>query len=269
MKKALSLLLALILCLSLCACGKSEAAQAVDEMILAIGDVSVDSKEAIFAAESAYLALDEKDKGAVEHYTVLTDAKASLKEVLFSSLTERLEKLNVSCDTVSGLIYLIWENVGATDFITYFNCILMFEDENSLDEMKAYYALKESGQKGWIFNVWAAGHAFDSEKYEKLVKTYDEEMINEIVEISIAFTSVYNNLPILDEELSADISEFIKTYKTDYPEEAELLREWNLESSMYVEFVVEPSGSLVSYGNEMGGYQDAMSRFQKEADSLK
>jgi len=76
-------------------------------------------------------------------------------------------------------------------------------------------------------------------------------------------------LPILDEELSADISEFIKTYKTDYPEETELLREWNLESSMYVEFVVEPSGSLVSYGNEMGGYQDAMSSFQKEADSLK
>ena len=268
MKKALSLILALVLCLSLCACGKSEEAQSVDDLILAIGDVTIDSKDAIAVADDAYNALSEKDKEAVEHYAELTEAKNTLKEVMFESLTERLEALNYQCDTVSTFVYLLWDNVGPSDFTTYFKCILMFEDENSLDEMKAYYAQKSSGQKGWIINVWCAGNALDSSRYGD-VDLGDDELIEEIVGKCIAFTSVFNSLSTTDEELSEDISDFVKAYKNDYPEEAEILREWNLESSMYVEFALEPSGSLVSYGNEMGEYQDTMSRFQKEADSLK
>lgn len=63
MKKTISLLLALVLCLSLCACGKSQAAKECEKLITAIGDVSIDSKDAIEAAERAYSALtaDEKD----------------------------------------------------------------------------------------------------------------------------------------------------------------------------------------------------------------
>lgn len=63
MKKVLLLILVLSICLSLCACGKSQAAKECEELIAAIGEVSVDSKDAIEAAERAYSALtaDEKD----------------------------------------------------------------------------------------------------------------------------------------------------------------------------------------------------------------
>ena len=69
MKKTIALLLSIILLLSLCACGKSKEAQAVDDLIIAIGEVSIDSAEEIESAENAYNALSEKDKKNVENYT--------------------------------------------------------------------------------------------------------------------------------------------------------------------------------------------------------
>ena len=62
MKKAISLLLALVLCLSLCACGKSAKAKTVDEMILAIGEVTNDNISDVETAMEAYDALPEQDK---------------------------------------------------------------------------------------------------------------------------------------------------------------------------------------------------------------
>ena len=268
MKRILCLLLAISLCLTLCSCGKSEEAQAVDDLILAVGDVRAEDKDAIAAAEEAYNSLSEKDKEMVEHYSTLIEAKTTLKDIEFESLTERLEALNYQCGTVSEFIYSVWDNVGATDFDTYFNCVLMFQDENSLGEMKARYAQRSSGQNAWIWNVWGAGTAIDPNKYGE-VKSIDNPLIDEIVRKSIAFTSVFYSLSITDEELCADISDFVKTYQNDYPEEAEILREWNIESSVYVEFALNPSGSLMSYGDEIGEYKNTMTRFQKEADSLK
>ena len=45
MKKGISLVLVAVMCLSLCACGKSEAASNVEE--LSAGEVSLESKDAI------------------------------------------------------------------------------------------------------------------------------------------------------------------------------------------------------------------------------
>ena len=50
-KKLLVYLLAAVMTLSLTACGKSEAAKAVDDQITGIGTVTLDSEAAISAAE--------------------------------------------------------------------------------------------------------------------------------------------------------------------------------------------------------------------------
>lgn len=83
MKKAISLMLAFVLCLSLCACGKSEAVKNTEALIDAIGEVTIDSESAILAAEEAYNALSDEEKAVVENYQALCDARASLDELLF------------------------------------------------------------------------------------------------------------------------------------------------------------------------------------------
>lgn len=78
MKKAIILLLALVLCLSLCACGKSKAVKGVETLIDSIGEVSADSETAVNSAVSAYEALSEEEKKTVANYGVLKVAKEEL-----------------------------------------------------------------------------------------------------------------------------------------------------------------------------------------------
>lgn len=88
MKKAISLILAFVLCLSLCACGKSEAVKNVEAMIDAIGEVTAESNDTIVAAESAYNALTEEEKGQVSGISTLSAAKIDYVEILIDSIGE-------------------------------------------------------------------------------------------------------------------------------------------------------------------------------------
>lgn len=78
MKRLLTVILALALILSLTACGKSKEAQAVDDQIIAIGTVSLDSEAAIKAAEAALKALEPKAAEQVENVAMLEAARAEL-----------------------------------------------------------------------------------------------------------------------------------------------------------------------------------------------
>lgn len=75
MKKTISLLLALVLCLSLTACGKSEAVKNVEAMIDALGEITLESIDAIRSTEDAYNALTEDEQKKVGNYKTLTEAR--------------------------------------------------------------------------------------------------------------------------------------------------------------------------------------------------
>lgn len=77
------MLMALVMCLSLCACGKSEAVKNAESLIDAIGEVTVDSEAAVAAAEEAYNALTEKEKAKVENTSTLEAARDALDAELF------------------------------------------------------------------------------------------------------------------------------------------------------------------------------------------
>ena len=72
-------------------CGKSKEAQAVDDQIVAIGEVSLESDELIIAAENAYSALSGDDKDSVEGYEKL---KAAREE--YDKLVEEQKPLRIS-----------------------------------------------------------------------------------------------------------------------------------------------------------------------------
>lgn len=82
MKKIISLVLVLVMCLSLCACGKSQAVKDVETAINAIGDVSLDSIEAIARAEHMYEILTDEEKSQVENKTLLAEARFTYDNLL-------------------------------------------------------------------------------------------------------------------------------------------------------------------------------------------
>lgn len=81
MKRWIALLLALVMVLGMVGCGKSENAKKADELISAIGEVSLDSREAIEQARAFYDSLTDKEKEEVENAPALEQAQAQFEEM--------------------------------------------------------------------------------------------------------------------------------------------------------------------------------------------
>lgn len=89
-RRTTALLLIVISLISLSACGKSENAQAVDDLILAIGEVSNEhfDPDAIVAAQNAYEALTDAERDTLEHSDKLENARDEVFRLLNSSVEE-------------------------------------------------------------------------------------------------------------------------------------------------------------------------------------
>lgn len=104
MRRTFAIILAVSLCISLCACGnntgtsQSAVAQKADELILAIGEVSADSERMIIAAEVYYDTLSESEKKQVENYSVLLDAIKSLEEIQSADNSELTVLDTIECE---------------------------------------------------------------------------------------------------------------------------------------------------------------------------
>lgn len=80
-KRLVAIALLIILCVCFCACGKSEEAVIADELILSIGNVSLESENKIQEAETAVKALDEEKRKSLEHLEVLEAAKTAFEDL--------------------------------------------------------------------------------------------------------------------------------------------------------------------------------------------
>ena len=84
MKKILLWVLAGAMMLSLAACGKSEAAKAVDDQIAAIGEVTLESETAISEAEAAVDALADEDREQLDNVDKLEQARADYEALVLA-----------------------------------------------------------------------------------------------------------------------------------------------------------------------------------------
>lgn len=133
MKKVIILILTVVLLVSLCACGKSENAKVCEDLISKIGEVTLDSDQAIKVAEEAYDALSDEEKGQIE---------------------KSAEKLTASRETYNQL--LIDEKLGdVADMIDAIGDVTLDSEKAIISAEDAFDALsdeekeiiKESGEK--------------------------------------------------------------------------------------------------------------------------
>lgn len=87
MKRIVILLLSMIICLLLCACGqneprKSQSVKDVERAIESIGNITLDSGEAISKAESMYEILTDNEKAQVDNKATLAEARFNYDNLL-------------------------------------------------------------------------------------------------------------------------------------------------------------------------------------------
>ena len=93
MKKLLALLLVACMMLSLCACGKSKEATTADELILAIGEVTLDAESRVTAAQVFYDTLTAEQKTEVENLALLENATQTLNRLKTDALFSNIDAL--------------------------------------------------------------------------------------------------------------------------------------------------------------------------------
>ena len=115
MKKIISFILVIVMCFTLCACGKSEAVVKVEELISAIGEVSLESKDAIESAQQAFNALTEEEKAEVENYYVLVESHDAFKQLEEAAtktnakeVYENIKSAWTIADQMGTGIYNVW-----------------------------------------------------------------------------------------------------------------------------------------------------------------
>ncbi len=105
MKRVWILTLALVMAWSLSACGKSEAAQGVDDQIAAIGEVTLDSESKIAEAEEALAGLAEEDQEQVEGAEDLAKARTAYDALVVEEMINAIGTVTLeSGDAISAVI---------------------------------------------------------------------------------------------------------------------------------------------------------------------
>lgn len=93
MKRVLLLLLVLVLTVSVCGCKKSEGLVAAEEAVKAIGQVTLESGDAINKAESAITALSAEDKENFKMQKDFEEAKSEYERIVLENEASEVEKM--------------------------------------------------------------------------------------------------------------------------------------------------------------------------------
>lgn len=173
MKKIYVTLIVLSTFLLLTACGKTEEAQAVDDMILSIGEISEDSEADILEAELAYNKLTEKDQKSLDNYDLLIEARNSYDQL----------RADIVIAAING-IGTIDENSGQV-----------------LDEANALYESLTDSQKDLVENYSDLASAeetygnLQANQVEKLIGAIGAVLLSEVCETAIETAEeAYKNL---------------------------------------------------------------------------
>lgn len=113
--------------------GARDNAALVEEMIDAIGEVTLDSRETIEAARAAYNALSREEKSYVANYLTLTDAESRLQELL----QEQADR-----NAAAAVTDQITDLPAAED--------LTLEDSGAVEAARSAYAALTEAQKTYV-----------------------------------------------------------------------------------------------------------------------
>lgn len=160
---------------------------------------------------------------------------------------------NTKCDTVSALVYQIWSEQGAEDFQTFFDAILTVGSDEFVSNADQY------DQDLWY---WAAAEALYPDEYGNYLTS---EQKNKVREECVTFAGMYNSL-LESDGLKDYVAEFVQVYGEEYPAQAELLREWSIDTGLYIDFCTSPSGTLATYVSQRSEFMEKFNRYQAEAD---
>lgn len=253
MKKIISLVLALVMCLTLGACGKSKAVTAAEELIAAIGEVTVQSGDAIQKAEDAVAALSAEEKETVETLAQLTEARKKYDEI---SAVKPVEELIANIGTVS------LESEGSITIA-----------RTAYDALSSEYKTKVSNYSDLQKAELALEQALSDKRVEEVVELIDKIVIEDIVVsdmVKESISGIYTKYNALTEEERGKVTNYetLNKAKDTYNEmwvkslvkiEKVKLSKYNYTGELLLDIIwVNKSPKTVKYINFVVGIKNSV-----------
>lgn len=210
MKKLIALLLVFALASPLYGCGKSKTVKNAEELISAIGEVTLDSGEAVVAAQNAFDALSEKEKTQVENRALLEVSSALLAELEAKQKLEEQENAKLACAREAyEHICAAWEiarQFGDDMYNAWFgaiyekekirnNCIQYFADKTQLSREEIHDALAwaffAEETQDFYYGSWDELPETEKDHYRDMLDNYLKNQIPGQIHVAISMSHAY------------------------------------------------------------------------------
>ena len=268
MKKWIALMLALVMVLGLAACGQSESAKNAETLMLAANE---NDKDSIKNAIEAYNALEEKEREQVS-----TEAKESLYKARLYMLANELIRIDSVCERVAKTFVAAWESAGTDRIMKCVEAASMFAQQgysvaDYVEEISKARG-KEYTEENILTVLWGAAIGFNPDALEWVngiasTKWVSDVKKQETLDICAEYNANVDYLKTNMVIVAEEIREFRNEYKNQYPDEVATLNDWCIETNLFCDFVLYPSGSQVSYNSELNEFANSMNRFKRTMDA--
>lgn len=231
MKRAVWILIIAGMCLSLCACSKSEAATKVDNMISEIGEVTLESGAKITAAEEAANELKESEYKQLEQISALKKARKIYDQLMEE---KRIEENKTEIAELESAI----DSIGT----------VTLEQESAISDIRKQYNRANKEVQAGVTNYKILEQA--EEQLSNLKVQNVINLIDQIGQVTLNSEEAINTAKSTYNKLSSDE----KTRVTNYDSvEAASQKLQGLKMEKRVKNIVRVTKLQVSKPNSAGG----------------
>ncbi len=247
MKKGMSLVLVLVLCLSLCGFGKSQAVQETEKAINDIGTVSLSSEDAIKKAEKLMSVLTEREKEKVSNRLILIDARETFDELVAEIIFEKAEDAYAKLTTAAKLAITGVEDVYAGAYAG------IQGKYSKYNTMMYYMKFTTSLNNSDLFDAYTALHKFGE---------VEDSAANGVAVVLMAHNTC-GTFDELDDTMSEGLS-IIKELSNNYCDDvyAPKLQEYYTAIIVCADFFMNPTGTFDELDSTIKYYKDDITAIQ-------
>lgn len=183
-------------------------------------------------------------------------------------LTNELTFINICCDHVTGSVYKIWTNSETDRVVGLFNSALLFNDAKKTPEEYADQLPFTEHEIDVLLWGIACGlnPAVTEEKYGIKTGGFVGNGEQETIELCSELSAAYNNISDGIEHIAESCKLFKEIYSDSHAKEVELLNDWYIETSLYADFSLTPSGTMRTYAESINEYKNAINRYKKNIE---
>lgn len=291
MKKLFALLLVFAMVLPMCGCGKSKAVANVEGLISAIGEVTLDSGEAIASAQKAFDALSSDEKSDVENYYILVDSQAAFQEMEEERLLDEAKKAQVAqgkeayanikfawqiVEQAGSGIYGVWHG-WVWDKEDVSRGIPFFVDETNLSETdiveglaaRNYTLINAGNNISWLeldSKNKQDYRTYTIQVFEKASKSKQYCDMNDALWGTVYAYQLNGMMDDAQKSLE-EAKLLMKGLPEDY-EHYPVLKAFYTTTSALYDFCVSPSGSLTQYAELLNEYRKEASDYMNDLDFI-